>query len=193
MSKGRKPLDHEQQKKLRYVADADDAWRKAKKYEYERARKQAEDRIAQFAWTRDRAVFDAVQAGIPKAVIGRDGLGTTNPYAVNEAYNRAVESTPETPVELPKTPTDQFAWGKVLAFDERWVYGWVTDTESPGVITGSMGQSGEGYFVVVDRMNEAVTTLYTPDRILTTHDSGWEDLREWAVTHQKEAEGVHND
>ena len=190
MVKGRRALTPEQQAKLKYVAEADDAWRRAKKYEREKYLRMAEERIAQFAYVRDQAVFDAVEAGVPKTVVGRDGLGTSNPYAVNEAYDRVHEVAAEVGVELPKHPVPRFAWGEVMAKDDRFVYGWITDTQNPDVETGNgMNDAvvADGFFVVVDRQNGVTTTLYTPGKVLTAADSGWEDMREWAAAHANEA------
>jgi hypothetical protein len=190
MTRGRKALTPDQQVKLRHVADSDDAWRKAKKYEYEKARLQAEERIAQYAYVRDQAVYDAVEAGVPKVIVGRDGLGTSNPHAVNEAYSRVVSVQSEVGVPLPKAPEGRFKWGRILAKDERWVYGWVLDSEHEGVRTsnGVGDGDGEGFFSVVDRFNGVTTMFYTPgDGVLTTADPGWEDIREWAAAHFEEA------
>jgi hypothetical protein len=192
VARGRKPLTPDQSSKLRHVADSDDAWRRAKKYEYERARQQAEERIAQYAYVRDQAVFDAVQSGIPKTIVGRDGLGTSNPYAVNEAYERVSKVQQDTGVVIPAKPKDRFKWGTILAVDERWLFGWVLDAEDPTLTTASLVgdmESDYGYFVGVDRQNETTTSLVTRNGVLTTADEGWEDVREWAAIHAGDADG----
>lgn len=191
MARGRKALDYGQQQKLKAVAEADDAWRHAKKYAEAEARKVAEEKIAQFSAARDRAIYDAVQAGVPKVLIGSDALNNSSPYAVLDAVRRVEEAIETGGITLAEVVHERFAWGEILAASEDWVYGWIVDTASPTL--SSTFDSGDGpltyngYFVSVDRKNSG-TTITTGSTYYTNSDGGFEELREWAVQHAGEVE-----
>lgn len=194
MTRGRKPLTAEQAAKLKRVADADDAWRAARKYKREEYLRKADEEIATYALVRDQAVYEAVRSGVAKSVVGRDGLGTTNPYAVNEAYER-VKSANE--AGSPATPAQRFSWGRVIGKNANAVYGWVLDATAPNMKSPSpvdpLNHSAQpGFWVSVDRANGVTTVISTDAGLLTMADGGFEELREWAVAHADEAGGVEN-
>lgn len=191
MARGSKTLNYQQQQRLRAVAEADAAWKEAKafaKAEVEAAKKRIDQQIAQHALMRDRAIYEAVKAGVPKTLIGRDGLGNTNPYAVYDALQRMEFAEQAGEIDLTE---DRFAWSEILAVDDNWVYGWIVDTGNPMVNStfkgGGTPVTHNGYFVYVDKRN-AVVTVTEGERYYTGSDPGFEELREWAVAHAAEVE-----
>ncbi len=187
MTRGRKPLDFNQQEKLRAVAEADDAWRHAKKYAEQEARKVAMEKVAQFSGARDRAIYDAVRAGIPKNLIGTDGLDTKNPYAVLDAVRRVEELQQEVGIGLPQPHAQRFKWVKVLKSNESGAFGWISDTADTEVVSkGIGGEFHPGYFIWVN-LDANTTTVTRGEEILTAADGGYEELRAWALANGPEA------
>jgi hypothetical protein len=186
MGRGRTRLDAGQQAKLKAVHDADDAWRDARKHALAEARLAAEEKIAQFAAARDVAVYEAWNAKIPKALIGQDGLGTSNPYAVTQCIER-VEAV-GAPVHAEDSA--RFSWGEILAADEHWIYGWVLDAEEPDAESDSpaTGESSPGIWVMVDRKAGVVPSFTWGNHTFTQADPEFPELREWAVAHEKDVD-----
>ncbi len=185
MARGRTRLDANQQAKLRAVAEADDAWRHAKKHALQEAKKIAAEKVAQYLYVRDVAIRDAIDAGVPKVLVGEDGIGNSNPYAIRDALERVGVK------EVVEVDPGRFFWGEILAADENWVYGWVVDNDDPELVTASPVEpdlANGGYWVVVDKHAGVVPSLTRETKTYTMADGEFAELREWAVLHADEVE-----
>ena len=103
-------LNAEQKALLDYASDADDAWRQAKLHAAKRAKEMIEREIASYAAARDKAVYDAIEAGVPRRQVGQLGLKTTSPNTVADAYNRVAAQTQlaEVPMAVMRKP--KYRW-----------------------------------------------------------------------------------
>lgn len=83
-------LTNEQQMRLDNVTKADLEWRTAKVEMAAIARRYAEEKMGHISYERDRAVRQAVDAGVPKRALTQrhQGLHTTDPGTLNKALER---------------------------------------------------------------------------------------------------------
>jgi hypothetical protein len=109
-------LTPQQESILRRVDDADTRYRNAKLTARKRAQEMIDDEIAEFASDRDKAVWEAVEAGIPKRQVGLVGLKTTSPNTVHEIYNRMVQKQVNVGVEFMAPELPNCHWGSHHSF-----------------------------------------------------------------------------
>jgi hypothetical protein len=86
--RGKQKLTPHQQELLERVSRVDGRWRDAKRTAMLEAKRIVQERIDAHAALREQAVWEALEAGIPKSRIGREGLGTSSPNAVYEIEER---------------------------------------------------------------------------------------------------------
>ena len=107
--RGQQKLTPHQEETLAYARKADDHWREAKLNARVQIRRQVEEQIALHASTRDRAVWEAVEAGVPKARISTDAL-RTSPNAVYEILDRVMENLTVSGVGLATKDVPLYSW-----------------------------------------------------------------------------------
>jgi hypothetical protein len=105
---GSKKLTTAQQAALDYVAECDERYRQVKATARTRAMRQIEQEIETFKAARDRAVYDAVQAGVPKRQVGIHGLHTSSPNTIQDAYDAIAKGIVNLNVELAKKHVERF-------------------------------------------------------------------------------------
>jgi hypothetical protein len=89
--RGMTKLSPKQEMILRAVATAQKALRDAKHDALKRAQQIAEHEVEEFSRARDHAVKIALDAGVPKAQIGRIGLGTTDHNTMKRIIARVTD------------------------------------------------------------------------------------------------------
>lgn len=138
-------LNGKQEALMAHASNADDKWRQAKLNAKIRLKRLVEEEIAQFAAARDRAVWDALQAGVPKRQVGIEALKTSSPHTVNEIYDRMIANQELVEVELAVKPVEKYEWSAPLVHpisklkfiflqvdgDDHWT------EDDQGVMTGS--------------------------------------------------------
>lgn len=80
--RGKVLLTDEQRAKLQFINEAKLALATAKTTLMAKARAEVERQLQEYQDTLDRAVYEAVEMGIPKSRVGSEGLGTTAPATV---------------------------------------------------------------------------------------------------------------
>lgn len=140
-------LNEEQKALLEYVSDADDAWRKAKLNAAKRAKEMIEREIAGFAAARDKAVYDAIEANVPRRQVGQLGLKTTSPNTVADAYNRVAAQTQlaEVPMAVMHKPKYKWRGPFVHPVSERPYAFLVIDGDDHATEIDDAHMSGLGY------------------------------------------------
>lgn len=106
---GSKKLTAAQQAALDYVAACDEKYRQVKATARTRALRQIEQEIETFKVARDRAVYDAVEAGVPKRQVGIHGLHTSSPNTIQEAYDSIAKGIVNLNVELAQKVVQRFS------------------------------------------------------------------------------------
>ena len=86
--RGKTLLTDEQRAKLQFINEAKLAFTTAKTTLMAKARVEVERQLQEYQDTLDRAVYEAVQMGIPKSRVGSEGLGTTAPATVYAHLDR---------------------------------------------------------------------------------------------------------
>lgn len=99
-ARGKKKLTPEQEAALHEVSHVDDIWRQAKSNARIELKRAIEERIGTYARDRDRAVWDAIQLGIPKSRITKDGLRTSSPNVIYEIEDRMRRIMPAPAVDV---------------------------------------------------------------------------------------------
>lgn len=194
---GSKKLDPKQQAKLDYLHRADLAWRDAKLHARRRAQEEAEKQIEAFATDRALAAYEAFVAGIPKSVIGREGLSTTAPSTVGEAIDRGLALSGFNGVERAQKPGSNFTIGTVMAWNGTQGLFWVLDSNHPEVETTFATFTHPGYAVMLKEYqpHDSVTLEGAQQNFRSTADGLALEVLEWAREHEvdidlKEPEGI---
>jgi hypothetical protein len=172
-------LTQHQQELLDYVAETDERFRQAKRHARRRAQEMVEQEIAMFSAARDKAVWEAVNAGVPKRQVGILGLGTTSPNTVHEVFDRAVANMKLTGVELAVPKGPRYSWGHIAMKRGDGLFAWVLDAEDPFLRTEGLDsdferRENDGHYVNILH-GKAQNTTDAPDAV-----------KEWAVQHYTE-------
>jgi len=114
-------LTHSQETVLESLQRSDKAWRLGKLSAFETAKREAAQAVQALLSQRDLDIRLALMAGIPKAQVGRRGLGTTSPAAISDSLAR----------------TEVFAKNIEARVTTR--YQWVTTDENQPYLNGGMG------------------------------------------------------
>lgn len=183
MVQGKKKLTAAQQVKLDYVREVDQSWRLAKEHARIEAMREADRKIEQHAAVRDRAVLEAVLAGVPKASVGRDGLNTSNPNTVYDILKRAMATGD---VAIPSAPVivEKYRWG-VLRFAKKDTIYIHLLVDGRNDRTGLASHpEGDGLLMHFDLEYENKSLVKGIDQYKDAEL--YQDVRAWAMEHRDE-------
>lgn len=156
-------LTAQQEALLAYASEADDRYRSAKLNARRRAAEMVEREVAAFASARDKAVWDAIEGGVPKRQVGLTALKTTSPNTVQDIYNRVLESQEYVDVELAQKPVPRYAWSEGTRIPAG-VYWWLlVDGDDHEVHNDDADIHGTGYLYVRWNAGEPVWLGGKPD------------------------------
>ena len=143
-------LNAEQKALLDYASDADDAWRQAKLHAAKRAKEMIEREIASYAAARDKAVYDAIEAGVPRRQVGQLGLKTTSPNTVADAYNRVAAQTQLAEVPMAVMHKPKYSWSQVHTHpvSERQFAFLYIDGDDHETVVEDAWMNGPGYLYI---------------------------------------------
>lgn len=173
-------LSQKQQDDLAYVDEADDRWRRAKKNALIEARRIANERIEAFSAERDKAVYAAIQSGVPMSRIAREGLHTS-PAAPYEILERMQANMATVGVELSSRPVDAFSGYIIMKSAGQDVYLAIQDASNPDAeFTLGNGITYPGFKVVLDTQSTPVRPMDYPEAVSANHPAAV-----WAVDNWK--------
>ena len=106
-----------QEAQLLIIANADNAWRKAKQDAHIRARVLVDDEIAAYAHTRAATVRTGLDMGLSRAKMGSFGLHTSSPNAVAECLGKTAGPAAAMAAMAPAHPlASKVSWDPVERF-----------------------------------------------------------------------------
>lgn len=149
------------------TAAADDEYRSAKITLEAEVRLTLEAKLRKLEDARNRLVKECLEADIPKRTIGRLGLHTTHPRAVDSIIERAPDVGQ---AAVPVTRRPAFSWverGKTIAIYYRSFPTKYAGEGYPEVLEGvvELDSSRVGMSVVEDKSDQTVNGLYRPGYI----------------------------
>lgn len=138
-------LTPQQEALLAFAEEADDRYRSAKLNARKRAAEMIEREIAAFSAARDKAVWEAVEAGVPKRQIGLVALKTTSPNTVQEIYRRVMDSQEFVEVELAKKAVPKYQWSERHPSPNGLMHYWYLLVDGDDFRTTIENFEGDGY------------------------------------------------
>lgn len=139
--RGTQKLTAKQEEALAFVTKADDRWREAKLNAQIEVRKLVQERIDMHAATRDQAVYEAIQAGVPKSRISQEGL-RTSPNAVYDILERVSQKLAVTNVELATPDRAPYEWSERFTMPNGYNYWFLIVDGDDHVSTIADAQAG---------------------------------------------------